>query len=119
MMTRLCLCVALFGSFGAWTSANGQEVIYYRPLGETVFVAPPAVTYGPVIVQRPVVVAPAPVTVFRPIVPAQAVTVYSPVEAAPAVVPATPVVVGRTVLVRPKVYVRGQPIRNVLRAVTP
>lgn len=121
MFARLCSLLVVLGGVGTGAAASGQEVIYYRPIAEPIFVAPPAVTYyGPVVVQRPAVVTRAPVTVYRPVVPEAAVTVYSPIESAPAVVPASPVLVtGRPVIVRPKVYVRGQPIRNVLRAITP
>ena len=58
----------------------------------------PVVTYRPAVVRYRV-----PTTVYQPMV-----TTYSPV-----LVPASPW------LVRPKIYVTGQPIRNVLRAITP
>jgi len=47
------------------------------------------------------------VVVHRPVAPVGA---YSPVVAAPA---------GPPVIIRPTVYVPGQPIRNILRAITP
>lgn len=69
---------------------------------------PQVVTYRPVITTyRPVI------TTYRPVVTTHhpVVTTYRPVGPT--------VVYPRTVVVRPKVYVRGQPVRNVLRAITP
>ncbi len=63
------------------------------------------------VVRRPVVVAPARPVWAVPLAP-QPVYVARPVG--PVVVPA-----GRRVIVHPKVYVRGQPVRNAVRAVTP
>ena len=79
---------------------------YYAPQPVVPYYAPaPTVAYF----------APAP-TYYSPV---PAVTYYAPT---PMVVPA-PVAVapvyGRAVVIRPKVYVAGQPVRNVLRAVTP
>ena len=68
---------------------------------------------APVVVHRPVVpVAPAPVVVHRPVVPVAPApsVVHSPITVAPAASP---------VIVRSTVYVPGQPIRNLLRAITP
>jgi hypothetical protein len=127
LLTFVIVCLV-----GKGTVASGQDIVVYRPVAVPV-VSTQAVTYRPVVVQRPVVVSGAPVTVYRPVVPASAVTVYrpamasavtvySPVVAAPAtVVATTPAVVtaARPIVVRTKVYVPGQPIRNVLRAVTP
>jgi hypothetical protein len=45
--------------------------------------------------------------------------VYSPVVAAPLVAPATVVVGPPAVIVGPRYYIPGQPVRNVLRAVAP
>ena len=76
--------------------------------------APYAAYYGP----APVVPYYAPVAA-APYIPAPAMAYYRP---GPVVAPA-PVVVapayGRAVVIRPKVYVAGQPVRNLLRAVTP
>ena len=80
----------------------GTRVIRsYRPIvtyPRTVRYRVPVVTYRPAVVRYRV-----PTTVYQPMV-----TTYSPV-----LVPAGPW------LVRPKIYVAGQPIRNVLRAITP
>jgi len=91
-------------------------VTVYRPSTVTYY-SPPVTYYSPpVTVYRPAPVTyyrPAPVTVYSPVV---GTTVYSPV------VPATvysPVVVGRPVVVRSKVYVPGQPVRNFFKAITP
>src|SRR6056297_1674841 len=81
-------------------------VTTYRPVAPVPVVPAPAVT-----TYRPV--APAPVvTSYRPVAPAPVVTSYRPVY--PAVVPAVAPVVVDT-----DIYVPGQPIRNLLRAITP
>jgi len=90
----------------------------------TSYYAPPAVSYeayspvvsssyvayslvvSPYVAYSPVVTAyPAPYVAYRPAIAA---------SYAPAVVAAGPAVV-----VRPKVYVRGEPVRNLIRAITP
>ena len=84
---------------------ESPAVTVYRPrvvVGPTYFA--PRTVYrvhtSPLVTYRPIV------TTYRPIV-----TTYRPVG---------PVVVyPRSVVVRPKVYVVGQPLRNVLRAITP
>jgi hypothetical protein len=73
-------------------------VVPYAPVVTTAYYAPPAAFYP----------APAPYYVAAPIV----APVVAPVAVAP-------VYYGPAVVVRPKVYVRGEPVRNVLRAVTP
>ena len=83
-------------------------VTRYRPAvtyPRTVRYRVPVVTYRPAVVRYrvPVTTYRVPVTTYRPVV-----TSYSPV-----------LVPGGTLIVRPKVYVTGQPIRNVLRAMTP
>ncbi len=67
--------------------------------------APMAVTYRPAVTVNYV----------------QPTVAYSPVPAAvyPAAYAAQPVAVGPRVWVKPKVYVEGQPLRNLLRAITP
>lgn len=76
----------------------------------TTFLPPPTLVTAP-----PVIVAP----------PAPVVTYYSVPAYGPVfyprryVVPAPVVVRPRTYVLRPKVYVRGQPLRNTIRAVTP
>jgi hypothetical protein len=81
-------------------------VMPYAPVITTAYYAPPAVYYP--------APAPAPYYVATPVI--APVPVPAPVAVAPvAVAP----VYGPKVVVRPKVYVRGEPVRNVLRAVTP
>jgi hypothetical protein len=75
-------------------------VAAYAPVVTTAYYAPPAVYYP----------APAPYYVASPI----AMPYYA---AAPVAV--APVYYGPAVVVRPKFYIRGEPVRNVLRAVTP
>jgi hypothetical protein len=85
-------------------------VHHFHPVGPVYAYPPPVVAYRPpVVAYRPPVVAyRPPVVAYRP-----PVVVYRPtVVAAPVYYPAP-------VGVRPKVYVVGQPVRNVLRAVTP
>jgi hypothetical protein len=100
-------------------------VTTYRP----VVPAPVVTTYRPVVpapvvtTYRPVVPAPV-VTTYRPVVPAPVVTRYRPVVPAPVVTtyrPVYPTVVPAVapVVVATDVYVPGQPIRNLLRAITP
>ena len=98
---------------------------------------PPAVSYAPAVAYAPTVVGrPVQPVVYTPVAaryPAQPFVKYTPVVAR---YPAQPYVAyapvandylaaaaaahpGKTVWVHPKVYVEGQPIRNVLRAITP
>lgn len=75
---------------------------------------PPAVTYVPV-ASRCVT----PTVAYMPVVaryPVPVYTTYSPVAAGYA---APVAAAGPKVWVHPKVYVEGQPIRNLLRAITP
>lgn len=106
----------------AW-GVNSASVIVQRPI-----VAPGVVVgaghaegisvgYAPYATFRPVVsatyVAPAPVVTYRPATPYATYSV-------PYTVPYTvPYIGARPVVVHPKVYVPGQPVRNVVRAVTP
>jgi hypothetical protein len=92
-------------------------VVNYRPLVP----AAPVVTYGPVVppvtTYRPIVPVPAPVvTTYSPAVTtySPAVTAYSPVITpySPGVTTFSPVIVPATP------HVPGQPVRNVLRAMT-
>ncbi len=93
------------------SSANAQQAVVYRP-----FVAAP-VAPAPIVVARPLV-APSPPVLVAPSVTSYRVpvTVYSPA------VPAVTVVAPTTttpVIVRPKVYIPGRPIRNFFEAITP
>ena len=97
----------------------------------------PAVSYAPAVGYAPMAVsAPVQAAVYTPVVaryPAQTWVKYTPTVAR---YPAQPCVAcapvandylaaaaaahpGKTVWVHPKVYVEGQPIRNLLRAITP
>lgn len=100
------------------------------PVLQPYSVARPAVSYSvpanPVVTYRAPVAYGAPVVTYR--VPvnygAPVVTYRPPAYVAPAAViapvaPVVPVMVGRPVIVRPKIYVPGQPLRNLFRAVTP
>jgi hypothetical protein len=102
----------------ATSSVRAHTYVAYMP------VAAPAVAYyapAPVVAYSPVVAtayyvpqtvyysAPVPVVVAAPVAAPQYVA--PPVAVAP--------VYGRPVVVRPKVYVVGEPVRNVIRAVTP
>lgn len=110
-------CVAL--ALGWATSAQAQ-VFYqtFSPVVETVTPVPvwqpgvvqPTVVQSPVIVPQTTFFAPQPTTTFFA---PQPTVVYRP---APVVVAPAPVYVGRPVVVRPRVWVPGQPVRNVLRA---
>jgi hypothetical protein len=101
-----------------WTPVSGPTpVTTYSPVVPTVpaassFVGPTTSFFAPA------TVAPGAITVFRPTVTFQPVVV----PAAQAVVPVTAVPAipaGPRVTVRPKVYVEGQPLRNLWRAITP
>lgn len=72
----------------------------------------------------PYLAAYAPATAYRPAVTVNYVPptlAYSPLAAPvhPAAYAAQPLAAGRRVWVKPKVYVEGQPLRNLLRAITP
>ena len=74
-------------------------------------------TYYAPAVSTPVVPAPA-TTYYAPA--ATPVTTYAPAAVTPVTTySAVPVVYARPVVVRTKVYIPGQPIRNMLRAITP
>jgi hypothetical protein len=96
-MKHLAIAVTvllLLGStaYGGWYV--GPRAVYAYPSVEPVYAYPP-----PVVVAGPRVV-------------------YSPVVPAPVLAPA-PAWVGSGVVVYPRVFVPGQPVRNVLRAVVP
>lgn len=89
---------------GVW----GQPVCGSAALGQPV---PYAAAYAPAVPYRPAVT----VNYLRPTL------AYSPVSAPvyPAAYAVQPVAAGPRVWVKPKVYVEGQPLRNLLRAITP
>jgi hypothetical protein len=104
-----------------------SRVVYYPPTpapvvvnspvvsGQTVWYSPPATTYAPsVTVQSPTVVGYAPA--YSPTVVGSPATVYRPTVVSPytTVMPYSSYYVSQ-----PKVYVPGQPVRNVLRWAAP
>ena len=98
-------------------------VVGYRPFIQATQVD----ISGAVVAYRPMLSGVAPVAAYRPVIGAPVVTYrVAPNYAAPVLGPTgvyySPTAlypVGRTVIVWPKVYVSGQPIRNILRAITP
>jgi hypothetical protein len=97
--------VALLGGVAS------AQVVVHNPVvtAATVTYAPVVTTYSPVVTAAPTVVFTPPVVMYS-----RVVTTYAPV-----VTTYTPVVAARRVLIRPKVYVAGQPVRNFFRAITP
>jgi len=79
----------------------------YYPVGPVYAYPAPVVAVAPRVVYRPPVVYPPPV-VYRPPVAYPAPVFYGPAAVYPA-----------PVVIYPKIYVRGQPVRNVIRAVLP
>jgi hypothetical protein len=127
-MNKLVMTLAFVLAVMAGSSLFAQGYVAYMPVGPApvaAFYAPaPVVGYGPVVgtsyyAPAPYYAAPAPYYAASPVVAPYYVA--SPVAVAPGVAPPVAVapVYGRAVIVRPKVYVVGQPVRNVLRAVTP
>jgi hypothetical protein len=112
------------------SNAMAQAYVTYMPVGPTPVVTyyspyspAPVASYGPVVstsyyapetvyyaAPTPYYAAPTPYYVASPV--ATPYYVASPYVAAPAYY-------GPSVIVRPKVYVRGEPVRNLIRAVTP
>ncbi len=99
-------------------------VVTYRPMSPAVVARAPVVTYRAIAPAYSA--APAPVVTYRQPVPGYAapaavVTYRRPMTFGAPVATAygVPVVMARPVIVSPKVYVPGQPLRNVLRAITP
>jgi hypothetical protein len=102
------------------SSAKAQTYVGYMPAAP----APVAGYYatGPVATYAPVVTTAyyAPRAVYYPApVPYYVASPVAMPYYATAPVAVAPVYYGPAVVVRPKVYVRGEPVRNVLRAVTP
>ena len=85
--------------YGAYSTSYGGYVPSYRALSPVV---------SSTVVAPTTYVAPAAVTTYRPVVPAVPYSTY-----------AVPYVAARPVVVSPKVYVPGEPVRNLIRAVTP
>jgi hypothetical protein len=123
-MKSFVMALSLIVVLTATSSVLAQGYATYMPVGPAPVVsyyAPaPVVSYGPVVATsyyapRPYYAAsPVPYYVASPVVTPYYVA--SPVAVGPvAVAP----IYGRPVIVHPKVYIPGQPVRNVLRAVTP
>jgi hypothetical protein len=106
----------------AYSQTVYSQPAYVQPVYTQPVYAQPTYTSRPVVASytpveyRPVVASYAPAYVAyqpRPIPAYSTVTYRAPVACA------TPVATGPRVIVHPKVYVEGQPIRNILRAITP
>jgi hypothetical protein len=101
------------------SSVLAQGYVTFMPVGPApvaAYYAPaPVVSYGPVVSTS--YYAPAPYYAAAPLPYYAASPVVTPYYVARPVAVAP--LYGPTVIVRPKVYVVGQPVRNVLRAVTP
>jgi hypothetical protein len=119
VMKSLMLVVTLAIVLVASSSLFAQGYATFVPAGPAPAVAyygpAPVVPYGPVV--STAYYAPAPYYVAAPVVVPRRYYVAAPVVAAPVVV--APAYYGRPVIVRPKIYIPGEPVRNVLRAVTP
>ncbi len=105
----VALALALVLTLGSSVLAQGyMAFLPAGPVPVATYYAPaPVVSYSPVVTAS--YYAPAPYYVAAPVV---APAYYAgPVAVAP--------VYGRPVIVRPKYYYPWQPVRNVLRAVTP
>ena len=109
MRNRLFLIAGLLAASALARPADAQIVSLYSPTWASAPVVTSPVYAPPVAVRRPVI---DPfyggVSVYRPAVPV----------AAPVYAPAVPLAPA-PVVVTPRYYVPGQPVRNVLRAVTP
>jgi hypothetical protein len=106
---KTLLVLAALGTAAVFAGSASAQVVVYDP-----FVAP-AISYSPIVRAYSPVVTAAPTVVYRPpVVYSPVVTTYSPVVTA-----YSPIVAARPVLIRPKVYVAGQPVRNFFRAITP
>ncbi|MEM6688877.1 MAG: hypothetical protein AAF664_05585 [Planctomycetota bacterium] len=114
--TSLRPVIAARPALGVYAPVVARPVVVSRPV---LAAGSPYVAYGamrPVVVASPAVPTVGTALAIPAAVPPAAVSVARPVVAAPAVV--APVAVAPAV-VRTKVYIPGQPVRNVLRAVTP
>lgn len=107
---------AVAASYGPGYAPAPSPTVTYAP----VVTYAPAVNYAPPAPYMPVAArCVAPNVSYMPVVaryPAPTYVTYAPVAGA---YPATPAPAGPRVWVHPKVYVEGQPIRNLLRAITP
>ncbi len=120
-MRSVAIALLLVAVFAAASDVQAQAYIGYMPAAPAVaYYAPPVTAYAPVVQAAPVVTTAfyAPQTVYYAAPAPYFVAAPIAIRAAPAAVAVAPVY-GRAVIVRPKVYVVGQPVRNVLRAVTP
>jgi len=120
--TMALLMVALLATV---SKADAQTYVTYLPASPAPVVAyyapAPVMSYSPVVTasyympQTVYYAAPASYYVASPVV----APYYVASPYVPATVAVAPLYYGRPVVVRPKVYVAGEPVRNVLRAVTP
>jgi hypothetical protein len=115
-LTAVVVLVVVLGL----TSTASAQVIYYRTYSPVVTYSPIVTTYSPVYSYPGVVTysAPVPVTTYSPVVEYPPVMTYRPVIAYS---PAVPAYYGSAVVGAPyygPYYVPGQPVRNVLRAIT-
>jgi hypothetical protein len=116
------------------TSSNllAQGYVTYMPVGPApvaAYYAPaPVLGVGPVVATSYYAPAPYYAAAPAPYYAAAPVPYYAAAPVVPPYYAAAPVAVaplavapvyGRPVIVHPKVYIPGQPVRNVLRAVTP
>ncbi|HXT60542.1 MAG TPA: hypothetical protein VN699_18010 [Pirellulales bacterium] len=107
-MRSLSIACGFLFVCGMAAAAQAQVVTSYLPPATVAYAAPPII-----------VAPPAPVVTYYS-APLYRAPLYAPVVYPRRyVVPAPVVVRPRVYAVRPKVYVRGQPVRNTLRAVTP
>jgi hypothetical protein len=139
MCKRFCFLAAVVLSLIAAPAlaqcgCGGGQVAYYAPPAPayTTYYAPAATYYAPASYVSYYAPAPAYTTYYAP---APYATYYAPATpyatyyappvpyatyyAAPAYVAYPRVAVGPSIYGTPKVYVRGEPVRNALRAVTP
>jgi hypothetical protein len=106
-------------------------VTYYAPATEVAYASPPTVAYYPSEASTVTYYSPVAqpyTTYYAPPVAQPYVTYYTPPVAQPYATyyaPAAPTVVrpygvvGENIYGAPKVYIRGEPVRNALRAITP
>jgi hypothetical protein len=116
MFQKALLVLAVLGTAAVFCSSAPAQVVVYSPVAPAVSYSPVVTTYSPVVTAAPTVVYSPRVVTYSPVMTTYSpvVTSYSPVVSAYA-----PVVAARPVLIRPKVYVAGQPVRNFFRAITP
>ena len=114
LLVAVCVMVVFSGSMalGQYFVASPVPVAVFRPVPAvvpvTTYYAPAPPVYGPVVTYSPVALPP-PVAYTPPIAYATPIAYPTPIAVYP----------WPGAVVRTKVYVSGQPVRNVLRAVAP